>query len=342
MKATLRQLLFDFNHTVDTVREARHRESAADAALLSTERDLVRGVKRAFYDCVRADRLVTVNQSGVKNRRGHLETALTRFKHGVGLAADALNAQRDLALDIQRLTRARTDASIARVLLNVQMGTDPRTPLAIRPASEPPLPSNDAQTLFNLALEHRSELIQGRATVASREAALRAATTSSAPTVAGVLEYTGQDNRFYPQSLTYTAAVQVNWPLFDGGAARGRVEQARANLEEARSDLKASRQRVLSDVAQAWLNERDAEMRLATGQATLGSAEESLRIAETRFRVGLGLYLEVEDAQAALLRVRTDLVNLQSDVDVARANLWHAIGMAPARANQGLPSEPSK
>lgn len=170
------------------------------------------------------------------------------------------------------------------------------------------------------------------------------ARTANAPTVNGVGEYLGQDRVFYPQSVTYTLGLQMNWPIFDGGLTPARIREAEANLEETEASLKRIRQQVLSEVAQAWVNLRAAEQRVNTAQASVTEAEETLRISEARLHNGLGIYLEVSDAQSSLLQVKTNLVNAQSDLDVARVNLWHATGMTtlspPAPPEETLTRRP--
>ena len=51
-----------------------------------------------------------------------------------------------------------------------------------------------------------------------------------------------------------------------------------------------------------------------------------MRLAEGRYRAGVGTFIDVTDAQAALLTAQTNRVNAQSAVDQARAALAHAIG----------------
>src|SRR5205807_7424565 len=59
---TLRQLLFDFNHTRELVREEVALERVAAANLTRVESDLVLQVKQAFYTDVQDEGLVIVNE----------------------------------------------------------------------------------------------------------------------------------------------------------------------------------------------------------------------------------------------------------------------------------------
>jgi outer membrane protein TolC len=47
---------------------------------------------------------------------------------------------------------------------------------------------------------------------------------------------------------------------------------------------------------------------------------------EGRYRAGLGIFLDVIDAQAALTTANANLVNAQSALDQSRAALYRALG----------------
>ena len=51
-----------------------------------------------------------------------------------------------------------------------------------------------------------------------------------------------------------------------------------------------------------------------------------MRLAQGRYAAGLGTFLDVLDAQAALITAETNRVNAESTVNQANAALAHAIG----------------
>jgi outer membrane protein TolC len=85
-------------------------------------------------------------------------------------------------------------------------------------------------------------------------------------------------------------------------------------------------------VTSAYLNLKTAEQRVTTAEAEVANAQESLRLAQGRYRAGLGVFLDVIDTQAALLTAETNQANAQLAVDQARAALAHAINADPTLA----------
>src|SRR5579872_2188872 len=126
--AILSQLIFDFNHTRDLVRQARALERASLHNLTATQANVLQQTKQAFYLYVQALQLVSVNQQNVANRQSQLALANARFRVGLGLPSDVANAQTAVSEAVQSLVVAQNGAAAAQVTLAGLMGIDPRTP----------------------------------------------------------------------------------------------------------------------------------------------------------------------------------------------------------------------
>ena len=328
-QAVVRQLIFDFNHTRDLVRQASALTRAAEQNLTRVQSDLVAQVKQAYYQVLQNDRLVTVNQENLNNRQSQLDLAKARLNSGLGLPSDVATAQTTYSASVITLSTAQNGAAIARVNLAVLMGIDARTPIATVEGGEPPFPSDDVNALVDQALRQRPDVLQAQANVDANRHGVAAARTTNTPVVAGTLGFSSRGNSFLPGDSGLTVGATVTFTPFDGGLTQGRVKEARANLDSAEAQLLGTRQSVTSDVAQAWLNLRTAEQRVATANLEVTNATEGVRIATGRYSTGLGLFLDIITAQSLLLTARTDLVNAQAQVDISRAALRRAIGTPP-------------
>lgn len=327
--ATIRQLVYDFQHTRDIARQARALEMVARGNLTKVEADLVLSVKQAFYALAQANRLVAVNQTNVQSANAHLDLAKARLNSGMGLPSDVVRAETAVSEALLSLNLARNTASLARVTIDNTMGIDVRTPFDPSDSGEPPVPGDDVNALMSAALQNRPEMVQANASLKAATAALRAARTTDAPSVAGTLGVGARDTNFFPNNDSLTVGGTVTWNIDDAGFTTGRVREARGNLVTAQASVTTTQQNVLADVAQAYLNLRSAEQRVDTAKAEVANAEESVRLAEGRYKAGIGTFLDVTDAQAALLLAQTNLINAQAAVDIARATMAHAVGTPP-------------
>lgn len=324
--ATLRQLLFDFGYTRNLVRQNLALEEAARAGYTRSQCDLMFQVKEAFYVAVQNQRLVEVNLSNVKNRQAQLEQANSRFEAGLGLPADVLRAQTAVSAAAFDLSQAQTNAGLARLNLNNLMGIDPRTPLSLKDNPEQAPATEKVEELFELALRNRPEVAQAVASLQAGRYGVDAANVSSAPQLNASLVY-GLNSEPFFNSLS--VQLGLNFDIYDGGLQGGRVREAEANREAAQAQLDGVAQTVLTEVGRAYLILKTAEQRVQTAQQTEASAAETLRLSTGRYEGGLGIFLDVLEAQAALLTAQTDRVNAQTQVDVARAALNRAIGQPP-------------
>lgn len=341
---SLRQLIFDFNHTRQLIRQSMAQERSAFANLSQVQQNVVLQVKQGYFQQVQNLRLVTVQEKNLKNQQAHLRLTQARYRAGLGLPSDVVRAQTAVASAIFNLNQAQNTASISRVNLALLMGIDPRTPIDVKMEgqSEQAIDASNPEALFRLALEQRPDILQSIANLQASQYAVAAAKTNNAPSLAATANYyTRATNPTLFDYNTFSVGFQLNWAVFDAGLSRARVKEARANELSNQAQLLATRQNALSDVAQAYLNLKTAEQRLVTSASEVQNAEESVRLITGRYRAGLGTFLDVLDAEQALVTAETNQVNAQSAVDQARAAMARALGMPlPDEQNAGTAVPP--
>lgn len=326
MGASLEKLLYDYHHTRDLVRQAWALEALAQARLTAVQADLVLRVKQAFYEHLQDVRLVSVAENNVRSQRQHALLAQARLDSGLGLPYDVVRAQTAYSDAIYNLTVAQNQAAQSRVALAEIMGLDPRTPIVPADCIEPDGAPEDVAALVDCAVADRPEMQQAQAAITAARHAVAAARTVTSPVVTGSLGVSRRGDNPLPEAGTITLGVDLRWNAYDSGFTEGRVREAEANLQGALADQEAIRLQVVADVSQAYLNLRTAQQRLVTAGAQVKNAAEALRLAEGRYRAGLGVFIDILDAQAALDTAQTNQVNAQSSVDQARAALAHATG----------------
>ncbi len=329
--AFVSQLIFDFNHRRDLVMQSSALVQAASANLTKVQSDLALQVKQAFYTYAQNERLVSVDEANLRNQQSHLAEAKARLNAGVGLPSDVVRAETAVDDAVFTLNLAHNSASVSRVTLAQLLGIDPRTPIVPSDTGEPPIAANDLEALVNQGLADRPDLIEARNSEKAAGFGVSAAKTTNAPSVNAVAGLLQRGPTLFPNSSSLTYGLSLGWTPFDAGLGRGAVQEAQGALQTAQAQSETTRLAVISDVSQAYLNLKTAEQRVATADSEVANAEESLRLMEGRYQSGLGTFLDVLDAQQALLTATTNRVNNQSAVDQARAAMIHAIGGSPVK-----------
>ncbi|HZD05099.1 MAG TPA: TolC family protein, partial [Longimicrobiales bacterium] len=106
----------------------------------------------------------------------------------------------------------------------------------------------------------------------------------------------------------------------------GRVQQAEADLRSQRYRLQQLEESVRLEVQQAWQSLQSADERIEASRSNVRRAERALEIAQTRFENGLATQVELNDAELAVTRARTNYAQALFSHGVARAELMRAQG----------------
>lgn len=324
---TVRQLIYDFNRTRDLVRQSAALERAAGQNLSRVRNDLALQVKQSYYGLVQNQRIVAVNEANLQNRRNQRDLALARLNSGLGLPSDLATAETAYSEAVLTLTLSQNIAEISRVTLATLLGVDPRTPIATASGGETDISATDVNALVTTALRNRPEILQAEENISANRSGVGAARSGNSPTISGVLGATGRGDDSPFANDNFGVGVSIAFSPFDGGLTSGRVREVRANLATSQANLNAAKLTVISDVSQSYLNLKNAEQRVVTADIGVSNASEGVRIAEGRYRAGLGIFLDIINAQTLLLTAQTNQVSAQIAVEQARASLKHALGL---------------
>jgi outer membrane protein len=328
---SLRQLLFDFGRTRDSVNQAKLLAASAQSAVAITQADLVFAIKAQFYAAVSAQHIVEVDRADVKSRQDQLALATAQFKAGLGAPADLENASTNLAQANSSLAQAEGAAELAKIALAAEMGIDPRTPIQLADGEEPDvrLAPEDPAALSRYteeALRNRPELQFAQQGLQAANFGLSSARKGQAPSLnlTASVAAGGSSQPFINQNTAL--ALGLTFPLYDGGLTPARVKEAGAGLQQAIQNLKAAGLTVVSDVAQAHINLQTAAQRVKIDAAGVAAAQEAERLAEGRYKAGVTTFIEITTAQAALVTAQGEQVSAQAALQTARAQFIRAVG----------------
>ena len=316
------------------VSASQFQEIAARLDYSRTRNQLVSDVKSAYYDVLRAQAFVTVAETAYKNAQDRLSTAEAYLKAGTGTKFDVLRAQTEVANAQQNLIAAKDRVNLAIAALDNALGLDQNTPLQVKPAHEEAGPTPDFNQGLAEAYKQRPEVLQQDALIKAAEKGIKIAERSMLPGLGLSWNFSYQPDAsgFAPITTSWTAVAQITLPLFEGGLARARLQQARADVNSAKVNKQIVMDSIALDVRQSYLALVEAQERLRVANAALAEAEEQYRLAQVRYKAGVtqqpgtSPLLEVSDAQTALTQAQTNQVNAQYDVETARARLDRALG----------------
>ena len=135
-----------------------------------------------------------------------------------------------------------------------------------------------------------------------------------------------KESKALDHETSWATGVQLDIPLFRGGAVRAQVAQARLRIDQARERLRDVELLIGEDVDRAWTSLSDSRNRIEVTGKNVEAAAETLRIEQTTYQEGRNTINDVLDAQAA--RLTADVEHSQAVVDylLARLDWERALG----------------
>jgi outer membrane protein len=155
------------------------------------------------------------------------------------------------------------------------------------------------------------------------------------PTVdaVGSVGVSNQQRSFYNANGTANTAsmgVQLNWPLYTGGATQNRIKETLALEEKSRNDLEAARRGVAQGTRVAFFGVQSGLAQVKALEAAESSSKLALEATQLGYKVGVRVNLDVLNAQTQLFSTQRDLAKARYDVLVGGLRLRQAAGqLAP-------------
>lgn len=319
--------------------EARYaRESAREGVLLAEESTKLSAVTD-YYDLLYKASLSDVDKESVNNLAAHTKNVQAQYTVGTVAKLDVLTSQVSLANAKATAISAENNVSVAEATLNTILGLPLQTKLNVADHRLPFSPYNISLTdAIAYALEHHPEVRQADYAVKKAEESVTVANSGNLPTVevsAGRSIGTTQSYGNNDTSKGWNVGAGVTFNLFDGGATRAEVGAAKATVKAAKDTAQQTRDLISLAVKQSYLNIYSAAERVRATQTAVAEAEESFNIASVRYRAGVGINLDVLDAQLALNQAKTNYVQALYDYNVGIAALENAMGVNVKESAQG-------
>ncbi len=134
--------------------------------------------------------------------------------------------------------------------------------------------------------------------------------------------------------------AQASWEPDFWGKFRRSIESADAGLLSTLADYDNTLVTLTADVANSYITIRTTEERIRIARENVQTQEETLKIAEVRFKYGTVTQLDVEQARTALLNTLASIPTLETQRRQARDALSVLLGMPPSDMSDLLTGPP--
>ncbi len=300
-------------------------------SLLRTSQQLISQVKKSYYEQLRASGQRDAARAAVDVAEVRLKNTQARFEAGTVPKFDLTTAQVDLANLNQNLSAAQARVNIARAGLNRVLGLPADAPTeVVKSQVAVDVTGVDVAEASKTAIKQRPEIKMQQTVIALNKTNIALQRTAVKPSLGlvGNLDYATTQS-FGASSSSWNAIASLNIPIWDGGVAKAKVDQAFADVDSAEDTLAQTELGITQEVTSTISVLEEAAKRTQTTAQSVALAEEALRLANVRYEAGIAVLVEVTNAESQLTQARFNEVNALYDYAIALADLQRATASQP-------------
>ncbi len=329
---TLSQTIYDFGKTYSNLKQVRATKEATEYTYESTQQNIILQVYQGYYQLLQNIQLLEVAEEAVKQSEEQLKRTKSMYEIGAAALADVYRAQTTLGNDRITLLNQKTAVQNARYALNVILGREADAPLEIVDVDDAQPAQYSLESVLEQAFANNPDLRRFKAEMAAASHGLKAAKATFLPSVAASVSYSRSNDDInkvysgYDKNYSINYGISLSFNLFNGFADAANVERRSTEYRIAQESYNERRRQIRQEVLQALDNLKTAQEIAAINNENLISAQEDLRLAQERYRVGAGTLLDVITAQVNLTRARSTLVRAKYDIKIFEAQLKARMG----------------
>lgn len=319
---------------------ARYRQgkviaAQGEAAFASSTDEVTVRVASAYMDVLFAEDQLALSKVSRDMYVEMMHVNNRLFEKGEGTKTDMLETQARLDIAEAQVTEAQDNVVAARETLAGVIGMDPgqldRLGEGFRPATLSPGSFEDWE---KTAREHNNELAAARLTVENARLEIGKNRAGHFPRIDVVAAYSKGDaeslNTYTQNSVNRTLGVQVQIPIYQGGAISATTRQAAAGYERAQSDLDARTNKVMVELRKAHSTVMSSVHKIEALEKAVASGKLLMKATEQSIKGGVRINLDLLNAQQQLYTSQRDLAQARYNYLIGTLRLRAAAGTLDA------------
>jgi outer membrane protein TolC len=333
MQANAQQFLFNKQQQY-MVAEAREN---ARGALLGAEAKREEVAYRSAVLYLDAEHAARISELATRDARS-LEQVLAaveaQVREGRALPLAEKQAELSLARARQTAESVEDDRASAENTLAVALGfgAQDRVQAIMAERAAPELPGSEEQAIQS-ALASNKEIRQLESQMVAKGLEMRSERAARLPRADLVGEYAilarfNNYDEFFRrfQRNNGQVGISVQLPLLPGPGVGAQIAQTQADTDRLRTEVAAARNRVVSEIQQAFRDVKKAETAAGVARLDLDVAQEQLAVTLAQVEEGRATRRQAEEAQVVENDKRLAFQDSQYALEKSRWGLLHASG----------------
>jgi outer membrane protein len=328
---TATQILFDPNIFI----ALQARKGLEDLTRISTERTIQQtayDITKAYYNVLIAEQRMSLFDNNIELVNSFYTMTSKLFKEGFAekIDADRLLVQKN-NLEVEK-NKVANLVALSYQLLKFQMGMPLTDGIKLTDKLDMDKIKKDA-IATELDLDKRIEVKQLKQARSLQLLDLKRQKNSNLPTVvalgnAGLSSATSSFGdlftyKYFPQMLV---GLSVQVPVYDGGARKRKIDQAKMSIAKIDNDMSTISQALTLEHSNAKTQLKNSLIAYENQSNNIQLAQNVYNVAQKKYKEGLGSSIEVMQAQSALKDAQTNYLGATFDVINFYVDLQKALG----------------
>jgi len=330
MGVSVSDTLYNGGANISSLRQAQLGLKEQNETLRAIKLNVELEAKRLYYGLLLAYETKRIAEDLVQQAESHYEEVNNSFKQGTASRFDVLQSKVQVSLLEPQLINAQNSIDLIMAEMNKLLGQKVGAKIMIKDKLIYQPFKIQEEAFLREAYLNEPEMILKALGIDISKWQIKYARAGWLPQIETNAEYTYQSNNlgnmFNNRHNNWNIGFAVRLSLFDGFSTKAKVDSAKAKYMQAVIGKENLADQVAVDVRQACLDLVQASAIIKSQEDNLQDAKEALQISYVRFNNGVGINLDVLDAQVSLANVQKNLAEGTYDYIMAKASLDRTMG----------------
>ena len=306
--------------------------SIADKQYHLSQQNLILRTTQAYFNVLIAQDKIELIKAQKTAILSQLDQAKITFEVGTATITDVNEAQARFDLVVAQEIAAINEYQIAQHEIEQITGELPSTLATVKSDIQVNTVNQSMQNLLDVALQNNLNIAiqQDNLKLAEQNVAFNKA--AHMPILDAVANYTdtytnGGLNGFGNEFNSASIGLQLQIPLYQGGAVSSRVRQALLNQQKAKEDVEIARRQTDLETQRAFLNLSSSVAQIKALEQALISSQSQLDSTKLGYEVGVRISVDVLNAQQQFYSAKRDLLQARYNYLVNIIRLKSATGV---------------
>lgn len=312
-----------------TANAAQASLEAQKAAAAAADLTVASSVASGYITLLSLDEQLRVTQSTLASREEAWKLAKRQFETGYSSRLELMQSDSDLRATRAQIPLIQHQIAQQENALSILLGDNPGA--VVRSANFDTLtPLKLPSQLPSSLLNRRPDIVQAERQLIATDATLAASRASLLPSINLTASGSIQD-RTLPGLLDnplqlWSVGGSILAPLLNRQALNAQVDISQSQRNQALYGYEKTVRNAFREVNDSLDAITRYQEQLSELRAQQDVAQETLRIAQNRYRNGYSSYLDELDARRTLYSVQTSVVQVKNNLLLAQIDLYKALG----------------